>query len=79
MDCRTRQKISKRRNKNGQEALDPAQEEAPRPGTNTEATELTKRGLAWPHSRRPNKQLKESEADICTQPMDKISWPLLLN
>jgi hypothetical protein len=29
--------------------------------------------------RRPNKQLKESDADFCTQPMDRSSWPLLLN
>jgi hypothetical protein len=40
---------------------------------------LTKRDLSWLHSKRPNKQLKESDADICTQPMDRNSWPRLLN
>jgi hypothetical protein len=33
--------------------------------------ELTKRNLAWLPSEWPNKQLKESDADICTQPMDR--------
>jgi hypothetical protein len=28
---------------------------------------------------KPNKQLKESDADICTQSMDRSSWPPLLN
>jgi hypothetical protein len=32
---------------------------------------LPKGDLACPHSRRPNKQLKESDADICTQPKDR--------
>jgi hypothetical protein len=36
---------------------------------------LTKRGLAWLPSERPNKQLKESDADICTQPMDRRVEP----
>jgi hypothetical protein len=36
---------------------------------------LTKRDLVWPHSGRRNKQLKESDADICTQQMDRSSWP----
>jgi hypothetical protein len=40
---------------------------------------LIKRDLAWSHSRRPNKQLKESDADICIQSMDRSSWPLLLD
>jgi hypothetical protein len=40
---------------------------------------LTKSDLSWLLSERPNKQLKESDADICTQPMDRSSWPLLLN
>jgi hypothetical protein len=30
---------------------------------------LTKRDLSWLPSERPNKQLKESDADICTQPI----------
>ena len=34
------------------------------------------RGLTWLPSKRANKQLKESDADICTQPMDRSSWPL---
>jgi hypothetical protein len=40
---------------------------------------LTERDLSWWPSERPNKQLKESDADICTQPIDRSSWPLLLN
>ena len=40
---------------------------------------LTKRDLAWLHSGRLNKQMKESDTDIFTQPMDRSSWPLLLN
>ena len=36
---------------------------------------LTNRGLSWLLSERPNKQLKESDADICTQPMDRSLWP----
>jgi hypothetical protein len=28
---------------------------------------------------KSNKQLKESDADICTQPMDRSSCPLFLN
>ena len=51
---------------------DPAQEAVPRPDTITEAMEYS-------HSRRPNKQLKESGADICIQPMGRSSWSLLLN
>jgi hypothetical protein len=35
---------------------------------------LTKRGLSWLLSERPNKQLKESDADICIQPMDRSWW-----
>jgi hypothetical protein len=41
--------------------------------------QLTKRDLAWTHSGRPKKQLKKSDADICTQPMDRSCWPLWLN
>jgi hypothetical protein len=40
---------------------------------------LTKTVLSWLPAKRPNKQLKESDADICTQPMDRCSWPLWLN
>jgi hypothetical protein len=36
--------------------------------------ELTKRDLSWLNSERPNKQLKESHADIFTQPMDRGWW-----
>jgi hypothetical protein len=32
---------------------------------------LTKRDLSSLLSERPNKQLKESDADICTQPMER--------
>ena len=39
---------------------------------------LTKWDLSWLLSERP-KQLEELDADIRTQPMDKSSWPLLLN
>jgi hypothetical protein len=31
--------------------------------------ELTKMILALPHAGRPNKQLKEPDVNICTQPM----------
>jgi hypothetical protein len=55
---------------------DPAQGKVPRSDIITDAMEHSqKRGLAWLQSRRPNKQLKESEADSCTQPMDRSSWP----
>jgi hypothetical protein len=40
---------------------------------------LTKRDLPWLPSERPNKQLKESDAVICTQTMYRNSWPPLLN
>ena len=40
---------------------------------------LTDRSLAWLPSERPNKQLKESDADIYTQPMDRSQGSLWLN
>ena len=40
---------------------------------------LTKRNLSCLPSERPNKQLKESDADICTQPMNRSCWLLWLN
>jgi hypothetical protein len=40
---------------------------------------LTKRALSWLPSERPNTQMKESDEDIYTQPMDRSCWPLLLN
>jgi hypothetical protein len=40
---------------------------------------LTKRNLSWLPSERPNKQLKESDADICTHPMNRSCWPLWFN
>ena len=40
---------------------------------------LTDRRLAWLPSERPNKQLKESDADIYIQPMDRSWWPSCLN
>jgi hypothetical protein len=36
---------------------------------------LTNRSLAWLPSKRPNKQLKESDTGIFTQPMDRSLWP----
>jgi hypothetical protein len=43
----------------------PGQEEVTRLDTITEAMEHSlKRGLSWPHSQRPNKQLKESDGWI---------------
>jgi hypothetical protein len=36
---------------------------------------LTNRGLLWQTSKRPNKQLKESDVDIYTQPMDPCVEP----
>jgi hypothetical protein len=55
--------LGKRRSRTGPK-WDPAQGEVPRPDTNTESIEFSK---------RPNKQLKESDADISTQPMDRSS------
>jgi hypothetical protein len=40
---------------------------------------ITKRDLAWLPWTRPNKQLKELEADIFTQSMNRSYWPLWLN
>jgi hypothetical protein len=34
--------------------------------------------LPWLPSERPKKQLKESDADTCTQPMDRNCWALWL-
>jgi hypothetical protein len=46
--------------------------EVPRPDTITESTECSqKRDLSGLPSERTNKHLKESDAVICTQPMDK--------
>ena len=42
-------------------------------------TKEKKMDLAWPYSGRPNKQLKGSEADICTQSMSRSCWALWLN
>jgi hypothetical protein len=58
--------------------VDPAQGDVPRPDSFTEAIECTHtQKKKWLPPERPNKQLKESDADIYTQPMDKTSWPLL--
>ena len=40
---------------------------------------LTDRSLAWLPSERSNKQLKESDADTSSQPMDRSWGPLWLN
>jgi hypothetical protein len=40
---------------------------------------LTKRNLSWLPSERSKRHLKVSDADICTQPMDRSCWPLWLN
>ena len=61
----------KSRSETGQK-WDPAQREVPRPETITEAMERSQKGTNHDHTpRRPNKQLKESDAGICTQPMDR--------
>jgi hypothetical protein len=39
---------------------------------------LIKRDLSWLPSERPSKKLTESDADTCTQTMDRSSWSLLL-
>ena len=50
---------------------DPAQGEAPRTDTITEAMECSKNwDMSCLPAERPNQQLKESDADIYTQPMD---------
>jgi hypothetical protein len=44
---------------------DRAQGKIPRPDTITEAMECSqKKDLSWPHSGRPNKQLKKSDTDL---------------
>jgi hypothetical protein len=60
---------------------DPAQGDVPRPDTITDAMDgvLTNRSLAWLPSKRSKKQLKESDADTHTQPMDRSQGPLWLN
>ena len=40
---------------------------------------LNKMDLSWLPCERPNKQVKESDVDICIQAMDRSSWPLWLN
>jgi hypothetical protein len=40
---------------------------------------LTDGSLAWLPSKKPNKQLKESDADTCTQLMDRSWGPLWVN
>jgi hypothetical protein len=40
---------------------------------------LTKRSLAWLPPQKANKQLKESDADIYTQPMDRSQGSPWLN
>ena len=40
---------------------------------------LTDRNLAWELAERPNKQLKESDADTYTQPMYRSQRPVWLN
>jgi hypothetical protein len=49
-----------------------AQGEAQRPNAITDGM-VTNRGLSLLPSKRPNKQLKESYADIYTQPLGR-SW-----
>ena len=56
---------------------DPVQGEVPRPDTITDALGmLTDRSLAWLPSERPNKQLKEADADIYIPLMDRSWEPL---
>jgi len=56
----------------------PVQGEAPRPDTITEAIECSQKGTYNVFSKRPNKQLIEPDADICTQKMkeaaDSSGW-----
>jgi hypothetical protein len=40
---------------------------------------LADQSLAWQPSERLNKQLKESDTDTSTQPMDRSKGPLRLN
>jgi hypothetical protein len=49
------------------------QGEAPRPDTITEVMELSQKEpiITVSPPQRLNKQLKKSDADICTQPMDR--------
>ena len=43
------------------------------PDTTTEVLERSQKGTWHDCSLEPNKQLKESDEDICTQPMDRNS------
>jgi hypothetical protein len=54
---------------------DSAQGVAPRPDTNTDAMAWSQKGTFVTALKRPNKQLKESDAGIYTQPMDRSWWP----
>ena len=63
--------LRKRRSSN-RTNWDPDELEGPRPDTINEAM-VTKMDLACLPSQRPNKHLKESDAVICTQPMDRSS------
>jgi hypothetical protein len=56
---------------------DSSQGEAPRPDIISDA--MVCLSLGWLPYERPNKQLKESDADTYTQPMDKSLGPLELN
>jgi hypothetical protein len=51
---------------------DPAQGEVPRPDTIIEAMEHSEKGIYYDCAlERLNKQLKDLDADICTQPIDR--------
>jgi hypothetical protein len=64
--------LRKRRSSNSPKT-DPAQGEVPRPDTITEAMECSQNVPIVTPSERSNKQLKESDAIICTQLMDRSS------
>jgi len=63
--------LRKRRSSN-RPKVGPAQGEAPRPDTITETMgHSQKKDLPWLPSKRPNKQLKESDVDMCIQPVNR--------
>jgi hypothetical protein len=58
---------------------DPAQGETPRPDNITKGKEHSQKGIHHDCPLKDPTNSWKSDADICTQPMDRSSWSLLLN
>jgi hypothetical protein len=61
----------RKRRSNDRPKVDPAQAEVSSPDTITKAMESSQKGTFMTVSKRLKKQLKESNANICSQPMDR--------